>query len=72
VIGTAHGCGIVRDGTARAMPRYHVAPGELAAEVARAFAQGDAAHVFPDGEAGLVFPDSEAALVFPDGEAVDG
>jgi precorrin-3B synthase len=51
VIGTAHGCGIVRNGTARAMPRYHVAPGELAAEMARAFPDGEAELVFSHGEA---------------------
>ncbi len=51
VVGDAQGCGIVRNGTARMMPRYHVAPAGLAAEVARIFAQGEAALVFPDGEA---------------------
>jgi precorrin-3B synthase len=51
VVGTAHGCGIIRNGTARAMPRYHVAPAGLAAEVARAFPDGEAARVFPDREA---------------------
>jgi precorrin-3B synthase len=44
VVGDAYGCGIIRNGTARAMPGYHVAPGSLAAEVARAFADGEAAH----------------------------
>ena len=38
VVGTTLGCGIIRNGTARAMPQSHVAPGDLAAEVARAFA----------------------------------
>jgi precorrin-3B synthase len=51
VVGDAQGCGIIRNAAARAMPRHHVAPGELAAEVARVFAQGEAAHVFPEGEA---------------------
>jgi precorrin-3B synthase len=63
VVGTAHGCGIIRNGTARATPRYHVALAGLAAEVARVFAQGEAA---------LVFPDGEAVRAFPDGGAVDG
>jgi precorrin-3B synthase len=44
VVGNAQGCGIIRNGTARAVPRYHVAPASLAAEVARAFAEGEAAH----------------------------
>jgi precorrin-3B synthase len=44
VVGDAYGCGIIRDGTARVMPGYHVAPGGLAAEVARAFAHGEAVH----------------------------
>jgi precorrin-3B synthase len=44
VVGDAQGCGIVRYGTSRAMPRYHVAPAGLAAEVARAFAEGEAVH----------------------------
>jgi len=44
VVGDAYGCGIIRDGNARAMPGYHVAPGGLAAEVARAFADGEAVH----------------------------
>ena len=44
VVGTAHGCGIVRNGTARAAPGVHVAPGNLAAEIARAFAEGEAVH----------------------------
>ncbi len=44
VVGTPHGCGIIRNGTARAMPQSHVAPGDLAAEVARAFAEGEAVH----------------------------
>jgi precorrin-3B synthase len=44
VVGDSRGCGIVRDGTARATPRYHVAAAELPAEVARAFAPSEAAH----------------------------
>jgi precorrin-3B synthase len=44
VVGTAQGCGIIRNGTARAMPQSHVAPGDLAGEVARAFAEGEAVH----------------------------
>jgi len=44
VVGDAQGCGIVRNGTARATPRCHVAPAGLAAEVARIFAQSEAAH----------------------------
>ncbi len=45
VVGTAHGCGIIRNGTARRRCRTsHVAPGNLAAEVARAFAEGEAVH----------------------------
>jgi precorrin-3B synthase len=44
VVGTAHGCGIVRNGTARAAPSVHVAPGNLAAEIARAIAEGEAVH----------------------------
>jgi precorrin-3B synthase len=51
VVGDAQGCGIIRNATARTMPRYHVAPAGLAAEVAHIFAQGEAALVFPDGEA---------------------
>jgi precorrin-3B synthase len=47
VVGDAHGCGIVRDGTARATPVRHVAPAELVpevtAEVAR-FAPREAVH----------------------------
>jgi precorrin-3B synthase len=35
VVGTERGCGIVRDGTAGATPRYHVDAADLAAEVAR-------------------------------------
>ena len=34
VVGTERGCGIVRHGSARAAPRYHVDPTELGAEVA--------------------------------------
>jgi precorrin-3B synthase len=44
VVGSAHGCGIVRNGTARAAPGVHVAPGNLAAEIARAIAEGEAVH----------------------------
>jgi precorrin-3B synthase len=48
VVGEAQGCGIIRDGTARATPSRHVAPAELvaclAAEIARVFATGEAVH----------------------------
>jgi precorrin-3B synthase len=44
VVGTPHGCGIIRNGTARAMPQSQVVPGDLAAEVARTFAEGEAVH----------------------------
>jgi precorrin-3B synthase len=44
VVGDAQGCGIVRNGTARATPRCHIAPAGLAAEVARIFVQSEAAH----------------------------
>jgi precorrin-3B synthase len=44
VVGDAYGCGIIRNGTARASANYHVAPANLTAEVARAFADGEAAH----------------------------
>jgi precorrin-3B synthase len=44
VVGGADGCGIVRNGTARAAPWIHVAPGNLAAEIARAIAEGEAVH----------------------------
>jgi len=44
VVGDEHGCGIVRNGTARAMPLYHIALYGLAAEVARTFAEGEAVH----------------------------
>jgi precorrin-3B synthase len=48
VVGDPKGCGIVRNGTARATPPYHVAPAELAAhfaaEAARIFATGEAVH----------------------------
>jgi precorrin-3B synthase len=43
VVGDAQGCGIVRNGTARATPCRHVAPAELAAEVAR-FAHAEVVH----------------------------
>jgi precorrin-3B synthase len=42
VVGDAQGCGIIRNATARTIPRYHVAPGQLTAEVARTFAEGEA------------------------------
>jgi precorrin-3B synthase len=35
IIGTERGCGIVHHGSARATPRYHVAPTDLAAEIRR-------------------------------------
>jgi precorrin-3B synthase len=35
VVGTAHGCGIVRHGPAHATPGYHVDPADLATEIAR-------------------------------------
>jgi precorrin-3B synthase len=44
VVGDARGCGIVRNGTARATPVRHVAPAELAAEVARVFSPAEAVH----------------------------
>jgi precorrin-3B synthase len=44
VVGDAQGCGIIRDGTTRETPRYHVAPDDLAAEIACAFAEGEAGH----------------------------
>jgi precorrin-3B synthase len=44
VVGDAQGCGIIRNGTARATPRCHVAPAGLAAEVARIFSHSEAAH----------------------------
>jgi precorrin-3B synthase len=48
VVGDAQGCGIIRDGTARATPAYHVAPAELVAhlagEMARVAATGEAAN----------------------------
>jgi precorrin-3B synthase len=44
VVGTPHGCGIIRNGTAQAMPQSHVVPGNLAVAVARAFAEGEAVH----------------------------
>jgi precorrin-3B synthase len=34
-VGTEHGCGIIRDGSARATPRYHVDAAEVVAEVVR-------------------------------------
>jgi precorrin-3B synthase len=48
VVGDAHGCGIIRDGTARATPFHHVASAELiahlAGEMARVPATGEAVH----------------------------
>ena len=48
VVGDLRGCGIVRNGTARATPSYHVAPAELvahlAADIARVPATGEAVH----------------------------
>jgi precorrin-3B synthase len=39
VVGTERGCGIVRDGSARATPRYHVDAANLVAEVVRIAAE---------------------------------
>jgi precorrin-3B synthase len=44
VVGDAQGCGIIRNGTAQATPHCHVAPADLAAEVARIVSQSEAAH----------------------------
>jgi precorrin-3B synthase len=45
VVGTERGCGIVRHGTARATPRHHVDPADLAREIARITADArEAAH----------------------------
>jgi precorrin-3B synthase len=44
VVGDARGCGIVHNGTPRAVPRYHVAVADLPGEIARTFAPGGAAH----------------------------
>jgi precorrin-3B synthase len=44
VVGDARGCGLVRNGTARATPHRHVAPAELAAEIAGVFVPNEAAH----------------------------
>jgi len=44
VVGDAQGCGLIRNGTARATPRCHVAPPGLAAEVARILSHSEAAH----------------------------
>jgi precorrin-3B synthase len=41
VVGSEHGCGIVRRGSARATPIYHVEPHDLVAEIARAMAAGN-------------------------------
>jgi precorrin-3B synthase len=43
VVGGARGCGLVRNGTARATPDRHVAPADLAAEVARILVPSEAA-----------------------------
>ena len=39
VVGTEHGCGIVRDGSARATPRYHVDAADVVAEAVRIAAE---------------------------------
>ena len=39
VVGSEHGCGIVRDGSARATPRYHVDAADVVAEVVRIAAE---------------------------------
>ena len=39
VVGTERGCGIVRHGSARATPRYHVDAADLVAEVVRIAAE---------------------------------
>ncbi len=39
VVGTERGCGIVRDGSARATPRYHVDAADVVAEVVRIAAE---------------------------------
>ena len=39
VVGTEHGCGIVRDGSARATPRYHVDAADVVAEALRIAAE---------------------------------
>jgi precorrin-3B synthase len=44
VVGDAQGCGLIRNGTARAAPRCHVAPAGLAVEVARFLSHSEAAH----------------------------
>jgi precorrin-3B synthase len=45
VVGTERGCGIIRGGTARGTPRYHVDSAKLASEVARLAADAsEAAH----------------------------
>lgn len=44
VVGNEQGCGIIRNATARATPRRHVAPAGVAAEVARIFAPSEAVH----------------------------
>jgi precorrin-3B synthase len=45
VVGTERGCGIIRNGTARATPNRHVDPANLAAEISRIAAQaGEVAH----------------------------
>ena len=42
VVGTEHGCGIVRDGPARGVPSHYVDPADLAAAVARLMAENGA------------------------------
>jgi precorrin-3B synthase len=49
VVGTEHGCGIVRDGSARAAPLRHVDPAEIVTEIVAeivrmARASSEAAH----------------------------
>jgi precorrin-3B synthase len=44
VVGDVRGCGIVRDGTARATPVRHVTPAGLAAEVVRVLSPGEVVH----------------------------
>jgi precorrin-3B synthase len=44
VVGTEQGCGIIRDGSARAAPCRHIDPTDLAAEVARLVVENGARH----------------------------
>jgi precorrin-3B synthase len=44
VVGTEHGCGIVRDGPARGTPSHYVDPADLTAAVARLMAENGARH----------------------------